>query len=191
MWPRGFRPMFKKCRANFMDVGQKTLQGPTKNEIGSHKGPIYKTSKSGTHLHAAKWKMATISFLALFSNSWVPRIIMSDLAFSCSPRAIFCSIWSYQSMSISNKNYECQQVVGMDFQNLESHFWTSMKESQKKKKFHSTLQASANGQRFWFETWNPMLNVKSTPSKFCAFLCCFWFLIFQIKNVKKIIFLYF
>lgn len=62
----------------------------------------------------------------LFLNSWVPRIIMSDLAFSCSPRAIFCSIWSYQSMSISNKNYECQWVVGMDFQNLESHFWTSI-----------------------------------------------------------------
>lgn len=62
----------------------------------------------------------------LFLNSWVPRIIMSDLGFSCSPRAIFCSIWSYQSTSISNKNYECQWVVGMDFQNLESHFWTSI-----------------------------------------------------------------
>lgn len=61
--------MFKKCRTDFMDVGQKTLQGPTKNETGSHKGLIYKTSISCTNLHAAKWNMATNSFLALFSNS--------------------------------------------------------------------------------------------------------------------------
>ena len=79
VWIRGFRPMFKKCEQ---------IPCGAKNSARTHRKwdwfPQSSNSQDKQIMHQFARKQPSgiwpYSFLALFSNSRVPRIIISDLA---------------------------------------------------------------------------------------------------------------